>query len=397
MNEIKNDIEWGINMVKIKTTLDILKFIYITQFPSKKIMRSLGSSYDFTGRKIKQLINEGIILETKIQDINTLTLSKKGIQLLSKEIVLDKELDKKLRTRIKGEKNKIRQSKLAMSIQMLNSYIPNYIDDYIDFEKKLKTFNFNNQIARQDKIENVRNEIFEREQRSQKFDKCWFISFKEIRDLDKTKLKNIPSTRTNGIFHTSTGDYAIYNHYKKRMKCYGNFELIFNQFAEEVCDKPLDGAIHFASSFQVLLDTILKTPDGQKDSYIISSLIYPKQFYVPLTSDGIKQLQIYQIKDFRNKIRNALIKKDEIRNAENLIIDGYSNDTISNLGFECDYNETEILYKNMNDIFLNKKLILYCFPHQAYFYEQLFNDFDVEIKTIKIEDVISFLEKKGER
>lgn len=383
-------------MNKKDITLDLLKFVYITQFPSKKLMRSLGNSYDFTGRKIRQLINEGFLLETKIKDINTLTLTPKGKEYLFKNIVYDKELDKKLKVRIKGEKNKLRQSKFAMSLQMLNNYIPNYIDDYIKFEDEISTCSFQNQISRNDKIENVRSEIYNREQRSLKDNNCWFISFKEIRELDKTKLKNIPSTRTNGIFHTPTGDYAIYNHYKKRMKCYGNFEVVFNQFAEEVCDKPLDGAIHFGSSFQVLIDMITKTPDGQKTSYIISSLIFPKQYYVPLTSDGIKQLEIYQIHNFREKVRNALLHKDIIRNAENFIIDGYSNETISYIGFECNYNEIDILYRNMQEVYIGERLEIYCFPHQAYFYEQLFKGFDINIKTLKIEDVLLFLKKKGE-
>lgn len=378
-------------------TIDLLKFIYITQYPSKKLMRSLGNSYDFTGRKIRQLINDGYLLETKIGSAKTLAITKKGLTYLQKEYKISKELDKKLRVKTKGEKNKIRQSKLAMSLQMLNKYVPNYIDDYISFENKINANeNILIQTARQDKIERIRNEIYEREQRSLNFKKCWFMTFREIRELDKSKLKNITSTRTNGIYHTPIGDFAIYNHYKKRMRCYGNFERVFYQFAEEICDKELDGAIHFGSSFQVLLDTILKTPDSQLDNYILSSLIYKKQFYVPLTSDGIKQLQIYNINNFRQKACNALIKKEHIRNAETLIIDGYSENEIFYLGFECNYNEIDGLYKNIENMFSDKEITIYCFPHQSYFYEQLFGKYNAKIKMIEIDKMLSvFQTSKG--
>lgn len=381
-------------MAKNDLILDLLKFIYVTQYPSKKLMRSIVGSYDYTGRVIKQLINKGYILETKINDITVVCLTKEGLNYLKPYIDFDDVLYKRMKLRVKGEKNKFRQAKLAQTIQMLNKYVPTYIDNYLLFEKN-NSNSFDNK-SRRSKIEKIRNEIFQREQRSLSAKQgCWFITFREMRELDVNNLKNIPSTRVQGIFHIGGKDFAVYNHYKKRMKMYGNFEYVFNQFAEEVCDKPLNGAIHFGSSFQILLDTITKTPPMQKNSYIISNLIYPTQYFVPLTSDGINQLSIYSIKNFNKHLGNALLSEEQISNAKNLIVDGYEDNLLTYLGFECNYNSIESLYQCMQTVYLKNDLEIYCFPHQAYFYEQLFKNHSVKIKTIPIEKVLNFLKRKG--
>lgn len=357
-------------------------------------------SYDNTGRKINQMIKDNILIENTIEDVRTISLSKDAKRELELKYKIPSKINSINREKTKAKKNKFRQVKLAMTLEMINHLIPQYIDEYLSFEKKnLEEQELTIQ-SRKNKIEKIRNEIFLREQRSSNFKNCWFISLREIRSLDSAKLHNIPSTRVQGIFHTPTGDYSLYNHYKKRMKNYGNFEEVFIQSAEEFCDKPLDGAIHFASSYQVLLNTFLKTSDKQLNSYILTSLHYPKQFFVPLTYEGSRQLLIYTINDFNEKVSEALFLPDEISNARNSIFDAYSKKQkrVSYLGFECDFNQLDILYNNIATLYSDMEIEIYCFPHQAYFYEQLFKNYsNVKFKVIALENILKFfnIDKKG--
>ena len=48
-------------MERLNNNSDLLKFIYMTQYPSKKLIRSIGTSYDNTGRVIKKLIDNKIV------------------------------------------------------------------------------------------------------------------------------------------------------------------------------------------------------------------------------------------------------------------------------------------------------------------------------------------------
>lgn len=371
---------------------------YIYALPSKLLMRSMGYSYDRSGRIIRSLIERGYLEEEKIEDTKILKLTKDGLMRVNKLYGIDERIYRKNQERIKSTKGKLRQIKLVSTLQLFSKYIPNYLTDHINFE--LDLLNSNSKInyvkTKRDKIENMRQEIERRRQNDK--NNRWLITTRELRELDETNLKNISSPRALGVVGLETGNYVIYNHFKKMMKAYGAFDERYKELISEVLDNE-PNSISFGKSYKILIDSLTKIKNNTIGSYILTNIYYAKQYFVPLTYEGMQQLEIYTIKNFREIMRNALVKEQYHKDiSEFLPYDGEcltSTQTkkIYFIGFECDFNEIEYLYSlygTSEDI----TLIIYCFQHQATFYETIFPK--STIKILPISRVIEYAKQSNQ-
>lgn len=362
-------------------TDSFLFFLFISQLADKKLMRNIGDNYDFAGRKVKSLLDQGILEECKINkpfNSSYIQLSKKGIQTFLSTYNLDKNIFDKMRSRIKGDENKYRQLKLGMTLQMLYKYFPEYCHEYLELE----TFLLKERTS-------IKDEIIRRKQRSEYGE--FLITSKEMRDIDEYNLKKITSTRAQGIFEFNSNRFVIYNHDKKRMKCHGDFEEKFKDYFYLIFNEAPTGSINFGRSYKIPLDTLFKTTLKQRSQYIITKDIYDKNFFVPLNSSGVKQLMLYTIPDFRNKIRDELLLKEETERVKNVIYDGVDeNDNIIYIGFECDITEIEKMQHILDTIKIASNLIVYCLPNQVDFYKKVFENRAI-IKVLTVEEICEVL------
>lgn len=365
------------------TEYKILKYIYLTVLPIKSLMRSIGYSYDSSGRIVSRLIKRGYIKELTIDGTKILHITDIGLNEIKKHNDFDENFYKTSQARIKGIDGKRRQIRLSSVLQILNSYLPNSTSVLTTQQPTQSTTTY----RRSDKIKNIQKEISRRSEAGN-----WYISTREMREIDETGLKNIASPRALGILHLSeVGDFVTYNHYGKRMKMYGSFDIKYKMFAEELLKKPINGSLHFGRSYKIMLDSLLKTNSKLRSVCLLSSMIYDKQYFIPLTNEGKKQLEIYTVKNFREKIRSALIKSSERELAIGSIYDGIkSNGDLIYIGFECEYNSIESLLEQESYRKTENKLAIYCFPHQALFYETVFKG-RCKISIIKTEDIVEYL------
>ena len=68
----------------------------------------------------------------------------------------------------------------------------------------------------------------------------------------------------------------------------------------------------------------------------------------------------------------------------------YEKGDIVYLGFECDINELQRIYDNMETIRVRSNIIIYCFPHQVLLYKTLFAD-RADIRIVPAESVFRYL------
>ena len=361
-----------------KVQLEILKFIFSFQYVNKSLLRLIGKSYDYNGRVVKSLFSNGLIEEIEINSPykqRAVVITSKGIEYIKNEFQIEEDVLEIMKERVKGDEKKYRQYKLGTTMQMFYQFFPNFIDQFLKVEEKSA---FNISTSLEDEI-NARKKSAANN---------FLITLKEMRDMDEYGLRKLTSTRAQGVVEFNNNLYAIYNHNKKRMKGHGDFEEKFVDYIESTFDEEIEGSINFAKSYQLVLDTFYKTPIKQRSNYILTKGIYKREFFVPLTYSGAKQMQIYNIKNFRNRVKTAILTDAEISAAQNAFYDGADDGHIFFLGFECDIIEIEKMLHLIETLAISLDIVIYCFPHQAHFYKTLFED-RAEINTLTIDQIVT--------
>lgn len=345
-----------------KTEKELLTFIFLFQPVYKSLLRLIGNNYDFIGRKVSDLLSDNLIEYTKINpDYKrkelAIQLTEKGKNKILPYLQVSESFLTRNKNRIKGDENKYRQYKTATIISMFYPYIKDYISQFLSFENLIDY----KQIS-------IQEEMFNRS-----------VSFpilftnREIRDADEYNLKKITATRASGIAISQGKTFLLYNHNHKRMRERGNFEEKFKLYIEQITPNNTFSAIHFGRSFKPAIDSLFKTAIKQQEHFIMNKSFLEKHFYVPVTSTGSEQLQIYFMDNFREKIREALLTEEEILRAKNLPYDGESSDMeIIYLGFECDIAEIEKIMYLLQTIKRAFNIKIYCFNHQKQFYQAIF-------------------------
>lgn len=362
-----------------KSEIEILNFLLSFQFANKGLMRLVGKNYDHTGRVIKKLLDKKLIKETEISypaKQKVLTITNEGLKELSDCCKVDKNVLQILKNKIKGNENKYRQYKFATTAEIFYPFFPSIGKDYLD---SISARYYNKSLS----IERA----FERKSQGKS---NYFISLKELREIDKYKLRKLTSTRAQGIANIQDTLYTIYNYGNKRMRAHGDFEEKFQDYVLLLTGKEVSRSLNFGSSYQIIIDTFNRTALKQYNTYILTKHLYERQYFIPLTSSGSKQLQIFFIPNFRQKIRNALISPSEIVKTETFYDGVDKTGNLVYIGFECDISEIEKLRHLLETIKIDSEIIVYAFPHQVHFFEEIFNG-RAKIRTLTIDQVVSAL------
>ena len=371
-----------------KTDL-ILFFIAASQLPQRQLLRCLGYSYDFTGRIINRLLEENYIEIKKLEkpyDEKYITLTSKGSKYIEEKYPKYKAAFRKIKKRIKGQENKNRQFKIACVMEMFNSFFPEHINQFLELQ--------NGEAVQEgtpkqfDKYTDIRNEINKRKKDSSN---GYILLTREMRDIDESGLKNLTSARAIGIVNFGKRNYVIYNHNKKKMRSYGDFEERYSYFIENLLGEPIKNSFCFMRSYTPLINSLIHTEPTNENTYILNKKIYENQFCIPLTYQGLQQLKLFQIENFREKVKKKLLSSAEINRAQLTIYDGVAESgNLIYLGFESNFNEIETIMNNMQTIHINKNIQIYCFPHQSQLYEELFGN-RAEINTIDMNTILKYI------
>ena len=226
-------------------------------------------------------------------------------------------------------------------------------------------------------------------QEIQKRETPFLITSREIRDMDEYNLRKITATRSQGIAVSKDAVFILYNHNHRKMKGHGDFEEKFHLYTELLFPEKQISALHFGRSYKPALDTLFKTGIARRERFIMSKSIFQNHYFVPLTSNGAKQLQTYFIPNFKKKVSANILLPEEASRATNLPYDGEAdNGDIIFIGFHCNISEIENVLYTMQTVKRNSNIIIYCFKHQEYFYKQVFGDGAI-IYPLDVVEVIS--------
>lgn len=267
---------------------------------------------------------------------------------------------------------------------MLYRYCPDFISHYISVI--LKNYDTNTNLTAMEKII---DEIKKRNNNS----KSWMILTRELRCIDSKKLRTMSSVRALGLFHTTTGNYVFYNSMSNRIISYFEYEEKFQYFISNLLHDGNLKLFIFGKSYKVAIDTV-KSTENERKKYLFGNRIYKQQYYIPLTSDGAKQIEIFTIPNFRLISREALINEEDQHRAKNLIYDGeVGNGNLLYIGFECELNEIQDIFDILSTIKISKTITVFCFKWQANFYHSVFGEQGI-IKTVDFKPFLDFI--KGE-
>lgn len=369
-----------------KTEIEFLNYICLYHIVDKSLMRLIGYNYDYSGRIIKKLLNEKYIEETTSKHLrekeNFIQLTDKGLRYLkihSKDLY---DLYKEMNSQYSGSQRQLHQLRGNVITQLLHQSFPVYDDIYLSHLKRVS----DNSCAA-----DILTEI---KKRKAAFGyNSFYLSVKELRDLDKYRLRNITGTRCKGIVDFGTGVYSLYNHNRRKMKTRNDFERKMRDYLEYILGLPLKGSINFGRSYKPAIDTLLKTPYGQRSQYLMSRYDYDNQYFIPLTKNGSEQLFIFQTPNFREKATKMILSEAERENGRNMIYDGKdAENNVLYLGFECNISEIEKLQHTMETVCVASELKIYCFPFQSGFYKKIFPD--SEIKPIEVKHLQKNINQK---
>ena len=409
-------------MVDRKLNYQLLQFFSANLIVPKNALAFLGYNYFNVRKRYIKYLQKGLLTEKRSYNENLLRITQKGLLTFSSmDHSYHSEIADYLKRYVKYSDSKQRQIRFVYSSAMIYHLIPTITKQYLDsIEKDIldlnsshflnsveNSFEFSKQhlnssvpaLLQYDSLtDKIRRHIIYLS--TQNPNHNWFITMRELRMLDKHKpgsygLKKMSLIRAQGILHLNMKNFIVYNSMSKRLKTSCRYENQFIQFAETILRQSIDSAIFFAKSYNPAYKTICEAPDSSLQRVLIDgSNLYEHQYYVPLTTGGAKQLDIYAIPKFREISAYYLIPEKYRDHAKNVIFDGETElHDLYYLGFYCDLIEIRKLYRSMQGVRKGTKINIFCFSWQAKFYHDLFGD-AADITIVKDEDFISFIRSK---
>lgn len=212
------------------------------------------------------------------------------------------------------------------------------------------------------------------------------------RDIKKTgnsEMNKTMFTRMVGAVFCGTACYAVYNTRKAVMKWsgMGEFKALhslietgrFNYAVERT-----DSALLFGESEETALKTLLESDKSQRPEFRFDS-IYRHIYFIPMDENGIRQLRVFTVPDFKEKLLGLLFEPD-VRSYDkgffeyDACIDG------AYIFSHLDGDIARLLRFKEGVKGRKGKSEVICFSHQARFIRE-YLDMDIGIKIINIDQV----------
>lgn len=145
--------------------------------------------------------------------------------------------------------------------------------------------------------------------------KAVMYSSKDLKRLSEDEMSKTSFTRMVGAMFACGICYALYNTRAATMKWSGKGEFKARDSLRELSNMNseisiVNSAILFGQSESVALNTILESDKSQKQEFRFDS-VYDHIYFIPQNEDGIRQLRILTVAEWKEKILNLLFEPEE--------------------------------------------------------------------------------------
>lgn len=244
----------------------------------------------------------------------------------------------------------------------------------------------------------------------------YYTSRKVKRAFDSTEQLS-GSTRFTGVLLTPEDAFAVYNARDSVMK-WGHSGEYKSVNAIKMCasyntkNNNTTKMILMGRTFENVMATIVQSEREEaeeirkhrkeKFKYVTSiPSIYRTVHYVPLSEFGQKLLKILTVPDYRGKVLRLIYEEDELSNGtENFVYDAYRKNRYVLSFLDGDITRLRQFKKTMLDYQKKGEPVscaVLCFKEQSEEVTEYMSDCeDVNIPTVKIENVLKLLQEDGE-
>lgn len=229
-------------------------------------------------------------------------------------------------------------------------------------------------------------------------DKQCFYGSKQLKVVSKLEMKKNIYTRIIGAVFANKNVYAVYNTRSTLMKWNGKGESKTLVNLEEISRMNAGGhrissAILFGKNEKVALET-LETSEKTTRLELCFDGIYPQLYFVPLNENGVRQLRILLLENWREELLSSLFN-DEIRSFDE---GGIEYDASIGRKFILEFfdgNITRLQRFRFGAKQTKGDYEVLCFPFQVELVKGYLGDL-AKIKTIDLEVIENALEIGGE-
>ena len=216
--------------------------------------------------------------------------------------------------------------------------------------------------------------------------RCFYGS-KLLRRFEKIELNKTAYTRMIGAVFANNKAYAVYNTRHRVMKWSGEGERKARVNLEEISAMNakvyrINSAILFGKTAEVALNTLKKTQNTSRVQFCFDG-IYSHIYFVPLDNNGLRQMRLLFIEDWREELLSSLFE-DEIRSYDQ---GGFEYDALVDNKFIFAFFDGDItrLQRFYNGAQLTEgEYEVLCFPFQVEIVKGYLGDL-AKIKTINLE------------
>ena len=227
----------------------------------------------------------------------------------------------------------------------------------------------------------------------------------------------IGSTRFTGVLMTPKDAFTVYNARDGVMKWghkgeYKSLNIIKECVACNTQNNNVTKMILMGRTLEIVMETISQSEKEEAieirknrkqkyKSYTSIPSIYRTVHYVPLSEFGQKLLKILTVPDYRGKVLRLIYEEDELSNGtENFVYDAYRKNRYVLSFLDGDITRLRQFKKTMLDYQKKGEPVscaVLCFKEQSEEVTEYMSDCeDVNIPTVKIENVLKLLQEDGE-
>ena len=226
-----------------------------------------------------------------------------------------------------------------------------------------------------------------------------FYSSKQLKEVERLAMSKNAYTRLIGAVFSNKNVYAVYNTRSQIMKWSTAGEKKARINLEEISRMnanvhTINSAILFGKNIDVALDTLNAKKKSRRLEFCIDA-IYAHIHYIPMTDDGVRQLRILLIEDWKEELLSALFP-DEMRSYDE---GGFEYDASIGRKFIFTFFDGDIAKLERFRFVAQRTDGEYealCFPFQVKLLKDYLGDF-VKIKTVKLEVIENALGLGGEK